>query len=200
MGKDDQIRSEMTLLTDEYKALKAEIESNLVSARQVSGLAFTAIGVLIGGGRFLVDSGQSILFLIAPVFFYALAWAQLRYVFLVLDMGSHLHSVVAPRVRRLLGNLADNDKRNFDHILSWEDKGEGPVMGFTNRLIRLLFIPIAGANFGIPLLAALCSIIAFLVFRKSDVGVSKTEFVLIALNLAAFVYSAAWGIAAERSR
>ncbi len=200
MGREDQLRSEMTLLTDEYKALKAEIVSNLVSARQVSGLAFAAIGVLIAGGRFLVESGQSSLLLIAPVFFYALAWAQLRYVFLVLDMGAHLRCVVAPRVRQLLHDLADSDERNFDHILSWENRGKSPVRGLPNRLLKLLFIPIAGANFGIPLLAAVSSVIAFFVFHKSDVGVSKAELVLLALNLAAFVYSAAWSIAAERAR
>jgi hypothetical protein len=200
MGSEDQLRSELSLLTDEYKALKAEIVSNLVSARQVSGLAFAGIGALIAGGRFLVESEQPIFFLVTPVFFYALAWAQLRYVFLVLDMGAHLRCVVAPRVRQLLAALSDSGERTFDHVFSWEDLGKSPVRCRSNRLLKLLFIPIAGANFGIPLLAAASSVVAFFVFHQSDVAMSSSELTLLCLNVFALVYSAACGLAAEQMR
>lgn len=199
MGREDQIKLELGLLTDEYKALKAEIVSNLVSARQILGIAFAAIGALIAGGRVIFESGQTTLFLVVPVFFYALVWAQLRYVFLVLDMGAYLRCILAPRIHQLLADLSRN-RSNFGHILSWEAPGKSPIRGRSNFLFKILFIPIAGANFGIPLLAAMSSVAVFFIFHKSDTGISNGQFILLVLNLIAFIYSAAWGWVADQRR
>jgi hypothetical protein len=200
MASQDEINCELNLLTEEYRSLKTEIVANLTSARQVSGLAFGAVGVLMAGATPIVRSGQAELFLVAPVLFYALAWAQLRYVFMVLDMGLHLRNIVAPRMRQLLKDMVSGDGSTFAHIMAWEDPGKSPVRTTSNPIIRTLFVPIAGANFAIPILAAVCSVGAFFVFHVHAKEVSGTELALLVFNVIAFIYTAAWGAVAEVRR
>ena len=69
-----------------------------------------------------------------------------------------------------------------------------------NPLFRFLFIPIAGANFGIPLLAAIFSVVAFFYFKNGTLDITRIEIFLIFVNMVAFVYSSAWGIVVERRR
>lgn len=191
---------ELELLKDEYKVLKNEIISNLESARQVMGITVASIGVLIALGKVAVDVGMVDVFLIVPFLFYALAWTQLRYVFLVLDMGVYLKIEIAPRIRNLLKQSATESNQNFDHILSWENQGPSPRRSIKNPFYRFFFIPIAGANFGIPLLASVFSIIAFFFFKNNATGITGIEKNLILLNVIAVVYSSIWGIVAERKR
>jgi hypothetical protein len=194
MASDDRDRIELGLLIDEYRALKAEIVSNLNSGRQIASIAIAGVGALVAAGRFLVESGRTDLLLIVPMFFYALAWAQLRYVYLVLDMGAYLRKVVAPRVRLVLARIPSDQREDLSHILSWEDRGKSVI-----RKRTIVFIPIAGANFAIPLLAAVASVIAHFVFRSSA-GISLSEALLLVLNALAFLYSAYWGGRAETDR
>ena len=65
---------------------------------------------------------------------------------------------------------------------------------------RLSFIPIAGANFGIPLLAAAASVVAYFVFRSPSGDLPASEKALVVLNVLAFLYSAYWGWRAETAR
>lgn len=191
---------ELELLKDEYKVLKNEILSNLESARQVMGITVASIGVLIALGKVAVDAGMVDVFLIVPFLFYALAWTQLRYVFLVLDMGVYLRIEIAPRIRNFLNQTATESNQDFDHILSWENQGRRLRRSIKNPLYRFLFIPIAGANFGIPLLAAIFSIIAFFFFKNNTTVMTDIEKILIFLNVIAVIYSSIWGIVAERRR
>jgi hypothetical protein len=90
---------------------------------------------------------------------------------------------------------------NYRHILSWELPGKNPVKQRPNKLLRALFLPIAGANYGIPLLAAVMSVITFLVLVVQNAQpVSRLELLLIILNGIALLYSALWGFQAEFRR
>ena len=202
MAINSHYQLELEMLKDEYKVLKNEIVSNLESGRQVMGITVASIGALIALGKIAVDAGLVDVFLIVPFLFYALAWTQLRYVFLVLDMGVYLRNEIAPRVRNLLKRSVPDSEhdQDFDHILSWENKGRSPIGGIKNSLYRFLFIPIAGANFGIPLLAAIFSIITFFIFKNNTMGTTCFEKILILLNVIAVVYSSIWGVVAERKR
>jgi hypothetical protein len=191
---------ELELLKDEYKVLKNEIVSNLESARQVMGITVASIGVLIALGKPAVDAGMVDVFLIVPFLFYALAWTQLRYVFLVLDMGVYLRIEIAPRIRNLLTLSSPESKHDYNHILSWENKGRSPRQAIKKPLFRFLFIPIAGANFGIPLLAAMFSIIAFFYFRNRAIDTTCLQKILILGNMIALLYSSIWGVVAEKKR
>ena len=161
MANNSQYQLELDLLKEEYKVLKNEIISNLESGRQVMGITVASIGVFIALGKVAVDAGMVDVFLVVPFLFYALAWTQLRHVFLVLDIGVYLRTQIAPRIRNLLELTVTESVNDFSHILSYENKGRSARRSIKNPLFRFLFIPIAGANFGIPLLAAVFSVIAF---------------------------------------
>jgi len=198
MKKDDQLKTELDALLEEYRALKSEIVSNLDSGRQIATLTLTAIGILITASPFIIQSHATIIFLVAPLLFYVLAWSQLRYIYLVLDMGNYLKDVILPNVHRILKETQTNNKHDISFILGWELPGKGPSRLRPTKLLRLLFLPIAGANYGIPLLAAIMSVITFLLLNFESI--STVEFILIVVEAVALVYSAFWGLQAERQR
>jgi hypothetical protein len=67
--------------------------------------------------------------------------------------------------------------------------------------MRVLFLPVAGANYGIPLLAAALSVCAFLVLASQTARtLSPFEIALSAVDAVAFLYSAFWGLQAELRR
>ncbi len=162
MSREDQVRAELGVLMDEYKALKSEIGTTLTTSRQMMSLTLTAAAALLAATPAIVDQERFEIFLFAPLVFCGLALTQLRYVFLVLDMGEYLRRSLAPEIRRALGDLAA-ENRDFEHILAWESKG--PSLLFRQRrAVRLLFLPLAGANFGLPLLAGVLSLTAYFYF------------------------------------
>ena len=221
MDREDQLKIELNVLLDEYKALKAEIVSNLNSARQIVSLTLTAIGALIAVSKYIVESGAISVFLIAPLFFYALAWTQLRYVFLVLDMGAYLRKNVAQRIRAIMVELSSKAApelqpgSKFTHILKWEELGRSPinrfergipesptrfkkkVLKFKGKVWKLLFLPIAGSNYGIPLLASIVSLVTFC-FLSSEI--TKSQLILLAIDVIGLLYSLGWGWKAEKQR
>lgn len=199
MNRDEQIKVELPILLDEYKALKAEIVSNLNSGRQIVNLTLTAIGVLIAAGKYIIESKALITFLIAPLFFYFLAWTQLRYTFLVLDMGTYLRKNLLQHIREDLKELSPESKQDFSHIMEWEEAEKGATRRYRGVKL-LLFLPIAGANYGIPLLAAVLSTITFFLLVGSGYEIGFLEISLIVINVIGLFYSAMWGWAAERQR
>lgn len=200
MSEDEQLKLELSTVLEEYKTLKAEIMANLDSGRQVANLTLTSVGILIAAAPIIIQSQATIIFLVAPLLFYVLAWSQLRYTYLVLDMGNYLRDVVVPHVHQLLKQNQTVD-RDIAYILSWELPGKGPSRLRRTKLLRCLFLPIAGANFAIPLLAAALSMGTFLILAfQNTQTISGVEWLLIAVDVAAFIYSAYWGLEAERGR
>jgi hypothetical protein len=200
MNRDEQLKLEHATILEEYRSLKTEIVSNLDSARQIANLALAATGILIGAVPF-IQSQALLIFLIAPLFFYALAWSQLRYVYLVLDMGDYLGTTLIPRIREILVEISIDKEERLNKVMSWQTPGKGPTRLRPTRRHGLLFFPIAGANYGIPLLTALLSNCAFLylAYRNAHV-VSWFEWILIACNFLAMAYSVYWGLQAELRR
>lgn len=200
MSEDEQLKLELSTVLEEYKTLKAEIMANLASGRQVANLTLTSVGILIAAAPIIIQSQATIIFLVAPWLFYVLAWSQLRYTYLVLDMGDYLRDVVVPHVHQLLKQNQTVD-RDIAYILSWELPGKGPSRLRRTKLLRCLFLPIAGANFAIPLLAAALSMGTFLILAfQNTQTISGVEWLLIAVDVVAFIYSAYWGLEAERGR
>jgi hypothetical protein len=203
VDRNEHIKVQLEVLLAEYTALKTEIVSNLNAGRQVVGLTLTAVAALIGVGPAIVASGGSIVFLIAPLFFYALAWTQLRYVSLVLAMGKYLRCHVAPSIRCLLSDLAGNAAapeqltERFRYVMKWEEAGRSLTRAYAG-IERILFVPIAGANFGIPLLAAVASVTTY--FLTPGGSPRATEVSLVVVDGIGLVYSAYWGWRAERER
>jgi len=210
MTKEEQLKLQLSTVLDEYRALKSEIVANLVSARGVASLTLTAVGILIAASPFIIQSKTIIIFLIAPFLFYILAWTQLRYIYLVLDMGAYLKDVVVPNIHRILvetttpeilDKTTPDKKHSIEYIMSWELPGKGPSRLRSGRLLRILFLPIAGANFGIPLLVAILSPVTFIILAiHSSHAISSIERILIGVGVVAFLYSVFWGYQAERLR
>jgi len=197
MKKDEQLKIELDIALEEYRTMKTEIVSNLDAARQIVHLALTAIAILIGAVPVIVQSHSTILFLIAPLLFFALAWSQLRYIYLVLDMGKYLNNYIVPNVQRLLSEISTS-KNDFSQVMSWEMPGKGPTRLRGNLFRGLLFFPIAGANLGISLLAILGSVAAFLwLSLQNQYRISAMEMSLIIFNAITLIYTAYWGVQAE---
>ena len=200
MKKDEQLKIELDTALEEYRAMKTEIVSNLEAARQIVHLALTAIAILIGAAPVIIQSQATILFLIAPLLFFALAWSQLRYIYLVLDMGKYLNHYIVPHVQKLLSEISPS-RKDFSQVMSWELPGKGPTRLRGNLLRGLLFFPIAGANLGISLLAALGSVLAFVwLSLQSQHRISSIELSLIIFNFMILIYTAYWGIQAETKK
>jgi hypothetical protein len=162
MSREDQVTAELGVLMDEYKVLKSEIGATLTTSRQMVGLTLTAAAALLAATPAIVDHERFEIFFFAPLVFCGLALTQLRYVFLVLDMGKYLRCSLAPEIRRALGDLAA-ENRDFEHILAWESREQS--LPFRRRgAARLLSLPLAGANLGLPLLAGALSLTAYFYF------------------------------------
>jgi hypothetical protein len=196
----DRIKLELGLVTEEYKALKAEIVQNLGSGRQVTALSLTALGLLVAGAKPLADAGAHTSMLLIPLVFYALAWSQLRYVAMAQEMGRHLRAELARKARELLREHPEGGAgARFDHVFKWEKEGRGPTRLYEGPRFWL-FLPIAGANFSIPLLGAVFSLGLFLVSVWPTRAATPMEWVLLGLNALALVYSVAWGWVSEQNR
>ncbi len=201
MTKEEQVKAEHSTLLEEYSAMRAEIISTSDSARQVLNLTLTAIAIFIAAIPSIIQSKLIILFLIIPLFFYALAWTQLRYVYLVLSVGQYLREVLIPSIRRNLIEHSPNVDHDFKEVMSWEFIGGGLMRRSRSRLRSLFFLPIAGANFSVPFLGILLSIGAYVAFIvQTQSTLSSIETVLLAINAVAFLYSVFWGFQAEVKR
>jgi len=199
MNQDKSIQMQFDSLLEEYRTLKLEIVSNLEASRNISNLTLTAIGALIALTPFIINNDAIFLFLIAPIFFYGLAWSQLRYIYLVLDMGAYLRNTVIPGIHRVLSSSRKN--RHIDEIMSWELPGKNPTSLRKNKLLRILFLPIAGANYGIPILASAFSALAFVFLSKlNSQAFSTLHIAMLTINIIALIYSAFWGFQAEFRR
>lgn len=163
MSREEQVRAELGVLMDEYKALKSEVGATLTASRQIVGLTLTAAAALLAATPAIVgDHKRFEIFLFAPLVFCGLALTQLRYVFLVLDMGEYLRCSLAQEIRRALGDLAAGN-RDFEHILAWESREQS--LPFRRRgAARLLSLPLAGASLGLPLVAGALSLTAYFYF------------------------------------
>jgi hypothetical protein len=195
--KDLQAQTEWSAAVEEYKALKTEIVSNLNSARQATNLTLAAATVLIAVSTKLYTSDRWI-FLVAPLGFYALAWVQLRYTYLVLDMGNYMRNQLRPQLQRILQATAPGQNLDLDWVMGWETTGRGPTRLRGSRAADIAFAPIAGANFAIPLVAAIASMATFFALKPATLG--PGEFGLLALDVLGLVYTSFWGLRAEALR
>ena len=188
------IEAELKVVLEEYKTLREELLANIDAARQVLNLTLTAVGVFLAVSPLFLQSQQPGLFLVVPFLFYAMAWAQLRYILLGHDISNYLRKVVEPQVRGNLSELAPTVQRDFSLVLGWSNRGGGLLKHHKGIFV----LPIAGANYGIPLLAAVFSMVAYFVLVFSGGGaVLMLDWLLLALNAGALIYSMVWGFRVE---
>ncbi|MCA9905679.1 MAG: hypothetical protein KC547_17610 [Anaerolineae bacterium] len=192
MGKDEQLRLEHSTLIEQYKSTRAEITSLLDASRQTLNLSLTAISIFLSVSIF-AESRLPIAFLILPFFLYGLALVQLRHILLIRRASAYISEVIAPRLRELLQEASPADPIRVEHILNWEETWQSPMP----RQLGLLSLPILGSNYGLPLLAALLSLAAYL-FSVPEI--SMLGWILIAINFVALLYTVVIGFLVEFKR
>jgi hypothetical protein len=153
-GPSEQLKLEINIQLEEYKALRAEIVATLSASQLTTSLTLTAAGILIAGAPFIIQYRAAYLFLLASYGFYLIAWMQLHYVDVVFNISEHISRIIAPRVRKLLTNIGPGKNETFSHLLSWEDAG---------RASGFWAVPLQAARYLFPMFAAIATAIGFFV-------------------------------------
>lgn len=181
---------------EEFRNLKAEIFGNQNAARQVVSLGITAASVLVAAVPVVIEHDGTVIFLLAPLVFLALSWVQLRYTLLTLEIGRYLRHSLFPRVRQTIAASTSLPVNHDVKVLEWEDHEASLLKNH-----GLLGLPIAGANFGILILAAVASAIGFVVVNINDLDhISVFEWTLLVMDGVLLIYNLAWAVWAETQR
>lgn len=189
MKKEEQLKLEYSILVEQYKAARDEINALLDASRQVVNLTLTAISLFLGVLAF-VEAKLPVIFLVLPFFLYGLDWVQLRHILLMRRLSAYIAEALAPRIRGIIREISPKDRLDTSHILSWEEKWKSP--GRNSR--GLFLIPVLGASYGLPLFAAILSVSAYFFLTPT---ISYVEWILIAINVVAFFYSLVLGFLVE---
>jgi hypothetical protein len=192
MTHEERLQLEHATLMAEYESARTEIEGLLESSRQTNNLMLTVISLFVGGLVFF-NTQLPIAFLILPLFLYGLTWTQVRQVLITRQVSTHIDTVIAPRVREILAQLDMAHPVDAGVVMAYEGKATSPARSKGGWLL----IPALGAGYGLPLLAAILSTGAYLLVAR-HIGV--IGWVLIGINAAALIYSAALGLAIEFGR
>lgn len=192
MSKERGLELEHATLLEHYNATREEINGLLDASRQVVAMTFTLISLFVGVLVFVEEEYARVL-LILPLFLNGLAWVQLRYNLLMLSASAHIANVIAPRVRAILHALSDDPQAEFDHILNWEKS----TRSHGHRKFGWLLLPVLGSGYGFPLFAAVLSLIAYVAIVSE---IKTGDWLLLAINLAALVYSVVLGYWVEFRR
>jgi len=157
----EQIKLEINVRLEEYKALRAEIVATLSSSHSTTNLTLTAAGSLIAGSTFIIQYHAILLFLLASYGFYLIAWTQLHYVHVVYSISQHIGQVIAPKIRDALARFGPRKNENFVDLLTWEEAG---------RASGLWAIPLHAARYLFPICAAIASAVGFVVNEAQSAG------------------------------
>ena len=200
-NEENILNLEISIILEEYRSLKNEIVNNLNSARQITNLTLLAVGVLVTAETLNLEHYYPTLFLIISLIFITLALVQLRFVYLVLDMGKYIQNILKTTTMKLLSKYTGNNTKDYEYIFGWDDKGKGPIALRELVIEKIVFFPIAGASFAIPIIAAILSIATFeyMVFINIH-QLTLIDQILIGINIIALIYCIFWGILAELKR
>lgn len=185
--KEEQIKLEHSTLLVEYGTMREEILFQIEASKQMVNLTLTAAGILIAGTPYIIQSQLPILFLVAPLIFYAFAWVQMRTLISTINPSEYIVNILVPRIRRTLVDLGSEKESDFSSIMSWDMYARKADSSY-----NLLLIPTVGGFYGLNLLASALAIIAFFVNQNLQ-SISVVDTVLIALNGIFFLYTLALG-------
>jgi hypothetical protein len=193
MSKEEKIKLEHTTLLEEYRSVKADISFNVSTTRQIVNLTLTAGGALVASAPFIIQYQIPILFLIAPLIFYALAWSQMRCILADYHLINYLTNVLVPKIRRVLAEISPEPQDDFHYntIMSWESY-------YNERRYSLFTLPIApsaSSSYSINLLIAFFSAAAYIILNYPNLqNASFVDIMLIIANVSAFLYSIILGV------
>jgi hypothetical protein len=195
MTNDELLVLEHATLLEEFKTARENMLFDVAQSRQIVNITLTAASILVVGASFIIQYNVPVLFLIAPFIFYTLAWYQIRNLRISNLLNQYLLTVLIPRIQAVLKELSRGEKRNFDHIMSWEAYLEAD-----DHRNRLILLPIAGGNYGITLLAAFFTTCAYFAVVYGKIRTIPTiDLILIIVNAILIIYSVSLGLWARFS-
>jgi hypothetical protein len=193
----EQIKLELNVLLEEYKALRSEILMTLTADYGMTALTLTAIGALLAASSLALQAYKPVLFGIAPLLFSCLAWIQLRYALTNFHLSNHLIQAVRPAVQRCLQSYASLDSRpaeqqsSFNYVLNWETRGRSVL-----RPQSLLMKPTYTARFVTPVFAACASSFtyAYLTYGNANGDISDLSLFVLDLSFVFYTVWAGWRV------
>jgi hypothetical protein len=153
---------------EEYRSLRAEVIAIGTSSRQGTQVAIVALAAVISLAGYIVQNDLPILFLLAPLVFYALAWTQLRLAYTARTTSDYIIKNLAKNVvwaaaqandfaqsNSSIGmdyiSLRDGDKQRTCRIFGWEAASRQEMHSHKKRLrlieASVFTIPVAVAFF-----------------------------------------------------
>jgi hypothetical protein len=190
MDKEEFLKLEHSTLLEEFKAARDTMLFEIGVSKRVVTITLSAAGILLAITPYIVQSNLPILFLIAPIVFYPLAWSQIRSLFLSNTLGEYLLLVLIPHIQSTLKELSPDKSIDFSYIMGME-----AYFGAADRRNRLILLPIQAGNYGINLISAIFSICAYfaMIYHKQQ-SISTLDWLLIALNTILFCYTTFLGV------
>jgi len=200
--KEEQIKLEFNALLEEFKTVRENILFDVDSNRQVLTLTLTSASILVAGSSFIIQSQFITLFLVMPIIFYALAWSQVRYLYLDASLSSYLNNVLAPRLRKVLADLTPDTKNDYSSLLSWET-----YLQIKESRVNFTLMSIGAARYSIPMLLACLPIMIYFIvkFQQPLQPIPFWDIALVILNAVLLLYTVylgfwAWFILPKRLR
>lgn len=202
---EDSVKLSLSILLEEYKALRAELLQTMAHTRQVVQFALVIVAALIAGTPTIIkDSQLAFLFLLAPLIFLTLNLTFLRYMYLHTEIIDHLRTHVNPLIRARLLTLDGQEeifckqKEALSQIMTWEDRagGSGPF-----RRYKVWYWPIFIASAGSIMLSGVFSLVGyFVVVFQRCLSISGLEKLLIAVNVIGLIYTMVFGFRVGRRK
>jgi len=196
MKQEELIKLEHNTLLEEYRAIRQDILFNVGTYRQAVTLTLSAAGILVASAPYIIQSNLPIIFLIAPLIFYVLAWIQMRYLIVYYNLSEYLDNILVPRIRRILARSKSKRSGDFDSIMSWET-----YFGRIDRRYMLLFLPTVAGSYSINLLACVLSLGAYFAhIIQTSQPIQWIDVIAIVTNLLLLAYTVFLGLWAGRFR
>jgi len=156
-GQLEELKLELGVRMDEYKAVQTFINSILTASYQVTNLTLIGLGFLVSGTALILEKELPIVYAVAAGLFCCLAWTQMRYIRVVNQLRDYIIGGIAPATRDLVRHASTNADRPFETLLHWEPvSARRPVLWK-----RLLFLPLEGIGVGMPIVASIISLAAY---------------------------------------
>src|SRR5262245_19627316 len=193
-----RLSSELLVLVEEYKALRAEVLTNMTASRNGTALAITGLGglVVLLAGVIVPHPASTASLPVASLFFAAIVLTQVKYVYENLAIGAYLNATLRDAIIGVLQAMPDTNGRSQDAILMWERE---------DRRIPLLrgrtAIVVMSATILVPMLAALGAVAIYVALAVMDpqrrVFVAPGVFLCI-LDVSLLGIAGYWGKMADR--
>ena len=150
LPENHKLELEFKILCEEYKTLKTEINSTLISVRQALTLSLTGIGGLIAISSLVIDKNVPALFLVSSILFCLLFWNQYRWYLVIEEISLYLQQVTIPKIHKIL-EVNSEESQTSKNLMSWEKKFKSisDIYGHQYSMIEIsdLIVPYFAALF-----------------------------------------------------